>query len=1398
MLGVLSGILAAAYAWDTVEVEAAGGGDGGGGGGGGGPSPPRQAQGRPAAPGEGDADLAAVLADGGGGGGDDDGVYRIYDDGTAGGDAGDAGGGGGGFGPLAYDDGDDDALTSPSSVAPRHRAAEAAARRAAGAAAGEAETSSPGRRGWGRRLLPPSGRQGGQGQGQGGSASTASTSSQKAIQQLGQAPSRFFVRMHRRHTTALAIHRHRIRRHEVMSSLLVGAADCLGLDQREAQGFLAMLEVMRAGTEVPAGGRAARGGGGSGAGGGSGSGSRRMARTSSATSVTRSGSLSSLSSWDNRAASLARRAGLMPIAGLAEEGTAPRSPTMGGGGDYYRKGTVDTEGWQGEGRQPRVGEGERRMRSTSLLVDEDDDDDDNDDDDMKGTNDNEYDDDDDDDDDAYDDEYNDEYDNWTNPTLTNPFLADLTPGAGFQCICLLLLQHLLRSRTGYDARARQVFKRLGLLLLIWEEKTLYGEARADEDDRSAAEVGNGSTTGSNDVEVYESVEVISEEGDVVGIQHSPPRTPRSVPSSDDAAEDEKPTRPSDAEFAAIAIRKFEAIERTVATKLIVLSNQQGKRRRQQPPEAEAAVNEGAGGMHQEQVEQSELGKQPKEGGQDEQSQGQHQHRPQKISPSAPNNKLVSDTRSGPRITRTQVMRGLKITSAGLAAGTIFAVTGGLAAPGIAAGIAAMTASTAVTAGAAAVVSALTSTAAVTAIFGVGGGGLAAYKVSRRTKGVTEFEFRREDNGRARVRAEAAARAARTNLRHRLTGHSDQDGVTAAAKMAAAAPESELYSTVCVSGWLRDIRDFQRPWGVCPNNPPIVDRLELLERFYAVHQPNKIHRCGRILAHWRGEERQLWKLLHQKYKVDPDGTFPFFEGPRFDADLNHVEEETLDRLLSELGYDVAEPETHLHHPYDAELAAKHKSRSRRPIVRLGQKLQQKIQHHRHDGHEAEDFGTIDNQPGGRLAPRNERQAPADARPLEPVSHLAPDAGTGHATPPVASYPASADASAPAPASAAEQQRRVAVTTDADVGLPRHLDTVWDYTSEYGGELYTVRWESALLMELCDSVTDMVVDVLGAGTKELLKQTALATLVTAIAIPYAMIRAADSIDSTWTLAVERADESGVELAKSLLESQAGHRPVSLVGYSMGARVIYSCLKELARHQERWEDQRERRREEKREEERRRKRAEGGEDADADGGWGGDDSSASASRSSAAESGRGGSRNGSRGGSGRREEEMKYAREPASIIEDVILMGTPNHVSTESWEAARRVVSGRLVNCYSTKDLILSVLFQYKRMTGVLRPVCGCSPVKLPGVENYDVTDMLNSHADYCLAVGPILRLVGHGQPRPTKGTGLETVRRRKGAFAEADLRQQQHVRGARSETASDSASSVTEQQQQQQQQ
>lgn len=90
-----------------------------------------------------------------------------------------------------------------------------------------------------------------------------------------------------------------------------------------------------------------------------------------------------------------------------------------------------------------------------------------------------------------------------------------------------------------------------------------------------------------------------------------------------------------------------------------------------------------------------------------------------------------------------VKKMAKITSATVVAGTLFAVTGGLAAPGIAAGMAVLTTSSVA---AASVAGVLTSTAAVTTIFGVGGGGLVGYKMKRRTAGLTEFHFEKRTEG----------------------------------------------------------------------------------------------------------------------------------------------------------------------------------------------------------------------------------------------------------------------------------------------------------------------------------------------------------------------------------------------------------------------------------------------------------------------------------------------------------------------------------------------------------------------------------------------------------------------------------------------------------------------------
>jgi len=56
-------------------------------------------------------------------------------------------------------------------------------------------------------------------------------------------------------------------------------------------------------------------------------------------------------------------------------------------------------------------------------------------------------------------------------------------------------------------------------------------------------------------------------------------------------------------------------------------------------------------------------------------------------------------------------------------------------------------------------------------------------------------------------------------------------------------------------------------------------------------------------------------------------------------------------------------------------------------------------------------------------------------------------------------------------------------------------------------------------------------------------------------------ATSIDNPFAVARNRSEKAGTVLADALINKAQGERPVTLIGYSLGARVIYSCLKSLA---------------------------------------------------------------------------------------------------------------------------------------------------------------------------------------------------------------------------------------------
>lgn len=68
--------------------------------------------------------------------------------------------------------------------------------------------------------------------------------------------------------------------------------------------------------------------------------------------------------------------------------------------------------------------------------------------------------------------------------------------------------------------------------------------------------------------------------------------------------------------------------------------------------------------------------------------------------------------------------------------------------------------------------------------------------------------------------------------------------------------------------------------------------------------------------------------------------------------------------------------------------------------------------------------------------------------------------------------------------------------------------------------------------------------------------------ALQLPVVLTKLAYLIDNPWTVSLDRANSAGLILADSLIDRNLGTRPITFVGYSLGSRVIFSCLRELAR--------------------------------------------------------------------------------------------------------------------------------------------------------------------------------------------------------------------------------------------
>lgn len=143
------------------------------------------------------------------------------------------------------------------------------------------------------------------------------------------------------------------------------------------------------------------------------------------------------------------------------------------------------------------------------------------------------------------------------------------------------------------------------------------------------------------------------------------------------------------------------------------------------------------------------------------------------------------------------------------------------------------------------------------------------------------------------------------------------------------------------------------------------------------------------------------------------------------------------------------------------------------------------------------------------------------------------------------------------------RRLRVT----IGITGWLTTKEEVVTPWrvlgtGSEVFALRWELEALMNLGNSITAMVSSAAwGYAKSEMIKRTIFAELMSAM-WPVALLQVSRVVDNPFSIARSRAEKAGEVLADALVNKAQGERPVTLIGYSLGARVIYACLMSLAK--------------------------------------------------------------------------------------------------------------------------------------------------------------------------------------------------------------------------------------------
>jgi hypothetical protein len=149
-------------------------------------------------------------------------------------------------------------------------------------------------------------------------------------------------------------------------------------------------------------------------------------------------------------------------------------------------------------------------------------------------------------------------------------------------------------------------------------------------------------------------------------------------------------------------------------------------------------------------------------------------------------------------------------------------------------------------------------------------------------------------------------------------------------------------------------------------------------------------------------------------------------------------------------------------------------------------------------------------------------------------------------------------------AAQQDHRLRVTIGVTGWVKEDPDFVvpWRVVGA-DSEVFALLWETESLMNLGNAISALVTSAAwSVAGREILSRTFFAAIMSAVMLPVGLMKVARVVDNPFSVAKSRADKAGEILADALINKAQGERPVTLIGYSLGSRVIYSCMQSLCR--------------------------------------------------------------------------------------------------------------------------------------------------------------------------------------------------------------------------------------------